>query len=240
MPRRPSEQPAVVAVVVAGGTGERFGLTGGKQLAVVHGLPVLAHTLKAFDEARSISAIVLVTHPDRIEEYRDRAITPISPSKPVTVVAGGSTRQESVRNGIAAVPDDAAAIAVHDGARPMVTPEVIDEAVTLVVGGVDGVVVGHESYDTLKVVDGGSVVETPDRSRYWVAQTPQVFRAGLLRTAYVEAERNGRTGTDDASLVEAIGGHVRMLEGPRTNIKVTVAEDLEIVDALLGMREGSE
>jgi 2-C-methyl-D-erythritol 4-phosphate cytidylyltransferase len=228
-----------VAVIVAGGLGERLGLQGGKQLALVAGRPVLAHTLEAFERAASIDAIVVVTHPDRVAQYRAQAVDPTGAVKVVDVVGGGDTRQQSVARGLAAVPAEADVILVHDGARPLVTPEIVDGAVAALLAdeAADGVVVGHPSYDTVKVVDAaGTVVATADRSTLWAAQTPQVFRAGALRTAYARAAAEGIQGTDDASLVELAGGTVRMLVGPRENIKVTVPEDLLVVERLLAAR----
>lgn len=227
------------AIIVAGGTGERSGLDGGKQLAVVAGRPVLYHTLSAFTACAAIDAIVVVVHPARIAEYRTEAIAPAGSPKVVCVTGGGDSRQESVARGLAEVPADADVIAVHDGARPLVTPALIAEAIVALAedSALDGVVVGHRSYDTLKLVGAQDrVTGTLDRTSVWAAQTPQVFRASALRRAYEHAEAAGFTGTDDASLVEHAGGSVRMLAGPRDNIKVTVPEDLLIVERLLQAR----
>jgi 2-C-methyl-D-erythritol 4-phosphate cytidylyltransferase len=144
-----------------------------------------------------------------------------------------------VARGRAAVPADADVIAVHDGARPLVTPALIAEAIDALDadGALDGVVVGHPSYDTLKLVGARDrVAGTLDRTTVWAAQTPQVFRAPVLRRAYARAEAEGFAATDDASLVERAGGSVRMLAGPLDNIKVTVPEDMLIVERLLRTR----
>jgi 2-C-methyl-D-erythritol 4-phosphate cytidylyltransferase len=176
-----------------------------------------------------------------MDEFRAAAQASLGSGAVVTVVPGGATRRRSVAAGLAAVPRDATVIAVHDGARPLVEPAVVDGAVTLLeAAGADGVVVGHPAFDTLKVVDAaGRVVDTPDRSTMWVAQTPQVFNAGALRRAHERAEADGFEGTDDASLVERIGGAVLMTEGPRWNIKVTLPEDIGIVESLIARREGA-
>lgn len=226
------------AIVVAGGTGDRFGASGGKQLARVAGLPVLSHTLRAFDAAESVALLVVVCHPDRLDEFRDQAIDPIGLHSPWTLVAGGPSRTDSVRNGLQAIPLDWPYIMVHDGARPLVLPETIDETLRALADRPEcaGVVVGQPSYDTLKEVASGRVVSTPDRSRYWAVQTPQVFRGSALRAAY-ERDPGGEPATDDAALVEAGGNRVDVVEGPRDNIKVTVAEDLAIVEAILRFRE---
>ncbi|MBE0476653.1 MAG: 2-C-methyl-D-erythritol 4-phosphate cytidylyltransferase [Coriobacteriia bacterium] len=239
MPR--SAQP-FGAVVVAGGSGERFGAPGGKQLAPVGGRPLLARTLEALSSAEGLRHLVVVTHPDRTEEYRDAlradGVLDLSGAVEVVLVPGGVRRQDSVAAGLAVLPPETPVIAVHDGARPAVDPGLLTRAVDRLSedAGLDGVVVGHPAYDTMKVVDGLTVDSTADRSRLWHAQTPQVFRAEALRGAYHRAVREGVEATDDAALVEAAGGRVEMILGPRHNLKVTVPEDLALVEALLGER----
>lgn len=227
------------AIIVAGGAGERSGLPDGKQLVAVGGRPVLYHAVAAFAECGHIDAIVVVVHPDRIEEYREAAITPVGSAKVVCVTGGGDTRQESVARGLAEVPRDADIIAVHDGARPLVTPALIAGAIAALRADatLEGVVVGHPSYDTLKLVGAQDLVTgTLDRASVWAVQTPQVFRAPMLRHAYAMAEAEGFTGTDDSSLVEHAGGPVRMFAGPRDNLKITVPEDVLVVERLLQAR----
>lgn len=227
------------AIIVAGGSGERSGLSSGKQLAAVAGLPVLTHTLRVFGECIAIDEIVVVVHPERIEEYARVAIEPVGSPKISGIVAGGQTRQHSVHNGLAAVSDEATLVAVHDGARPLVTPALVTAMIDALAAdaALAGLVVGHPSYDTLKTVrPDRHVVGTPDRSAVWVAQTPQVFRAPVLREAYERAAEDGFSGTDDASLVERLGHPVAMFPGPRDNLKVTVPEDLLIVERLLALR----
>lgn len=227
------------AVIVAGGTGERFGSASGKQMAQAGGLSVLAHSIRAFDQAAAIAHIVVVCHPSRVKEYRLEALSGEPTDTPLTFVPGGETRADSVVAGLSAVPSDVDVVAVHDGARPLITPAVIDGATRALCAdsSVDGIVVGHPVYDTLKETQDTHVIETADRSRYWVAQTPQVFGVSTLRAAYDRAAQLNWSGTDDASYVEAAGGRVQMFEGPRSNLKVTVAEDLDIVEAVLSSRE---
>ena len=227
------------AIIAAGGSGERFGGAAGKQLAVVAGLPVLSHTLLAFDACPDVEAVVVVTHPDRVDEYQRVAVDAAGIRKVIAVVAGGSTRVQSVRAGLAALPEGVDLVAVHDGARAAIEPGTISAAFHALAkhAQIDGVVVGHPSVDTLKEVDAdGHVVATPDRNRYWIAQTPQVFRASALSRAYWRAGIAGIEGTDDAALVEALGGTILMVAGPRSNLKVTVPEDLEMLSAILTAR----
>lgn len=228
-----------VAIIVAGGTGERTGLEKGKQLASITGRPVLHHTIAAFDACAAIDEIVVVVHPDRVDEYRAAAVDTVGSGKVVAVVAGGDTRQASVAAGLVAVSSSADVICVHDGARPLITPDVIEGALRALESTpqLAGVVVGHPAYDTLKTVDANAgITGTLDRSQIWVAQTPQVFRAPSLRAAYAAAEAEGVVGTDDASLVERTGGPLVMFAGPRDNVKITVPEDVLLVEHLLAAR----
>jgi 2-C-methyl-D-erythritol 4-phosphate cytidylyltransferase len=216
-----------------------LGVEGGKQLAVVAGLPVLSWTVRALAETPEVDLIVVVTHPERVAEYRVVAVAPLGLSTPVVLAAGGDTRQASVAAGLAEVPESVNVVIVQDGARPLMTAELVSKTLKALAEDVDaaGVVVGHPSVDTLKLVEDGAVASTPDRSRFWAVQTPQVFRSEALREAYSLAAAEGFVGTDDSSLVERAGGRVLLVEGPRDNLKVTLAEDLVLVEAALLSRE---
>lgn len=231
----PYHGASTAAVIVAGGEGDRFGSLGGKQLFRIGGRPLLSWSVLAFDRAPEVGLIVVVCHPDRVDEYRELAIDPLSLVTPVVVVAGGAIRQESAFNGVVAVPEDYEFIAVHDGARPLVTPDLITHAINVLKGSImaAGAVVGYPSIDTLKIVRGETIESTPDRSLFWVAQTPQVFRSEILRRAYMVALAEGFVGTDDSSLVERLSEQVLVVEGPRDNIKVTVPEDRATVESAL-------
>jgi len=224
---------SIAAIVVAGGSGERFGRAEGKQVALVAGRPVVSWSLRALDQA-CLSHIILVCPADRFDEYHAGAVAPLSLRTPITLVAAGVTRQDSVRSGVSALPTGTDVVVVHDGARPLVSSEVIRGAVAKLMDNshADGVVVGHPSVDTLKRVENGRIVETVDRQQVWSAQTPQVFRAEALRRAHAHAATN-ELGTDDAVLVERDGGTVLMFEGPRDNIKVTLPEDFAYVESVL-------
>lgn len=230
------------AIVCAGGSGERLGLAGGKQLALVAGRPVLAWTIEALDATEEVDHIVLVCPADRIDEYRTAAVESVAPSTPVTYAPSGPSRQASVASGIAVAPAEAEILLVHDGARPLVTPAIV--ASTIAALDADplavGAVVGQPAIDTLKIANGDIIDETPDRSKYWAVQTPQTFRAAALRAAYAQADADGFIGTDDAAVVEHAGGRVLLVEGPRDNIKVTVAEDVALVEATLAFRASEE
>ena len=236
---RVSKNPSTAAIIVAGGEGERFHNPGGKQLFEVLGKPVLTWSAEAFDAVPDVGLIVVVCPEDRQEEYCRTAIDPYPFVTPIEFAASGESRQESAMSGLDAVPLTYEVIAVHDGARPLVTPELISHAINHLKGNpdADGIVVGHPSVDTLKIVgDNQTISATPDRSMFWVAQTPQVFRADMYRRAHRAAMYDGFVGTDDSSLVERIGGLVQMINGPRDNIKVTVPEDVGPVVAALSAR----
>lgn len=223
------------AIVAAGGSGERFGNRGGKQLFEICGLPMVCWSLIALDAAPAVACIVIVCPEEQQDDFRELAVEPLSLETPVVFAAAGETRQQSCAAGLAAVPDGMDYVAIHDGARPLVLPETIQAAIEAVAldDSVDGAVCGHPAIDTLKVVDGVTVTSTPDRSRFWVAQTPQVFGLSSLRAAYVRAEQDGYSGTDDAMVMEHAGGRVIMVESPRDNLKVTVPEDVAPVEAIL-------
>ena len=143
-----------------------------------------------------------------------------------------------------AVPAGFEYVAIHDGARPLITTEAIDHAIDVLVSAraLDGVVCGQPAIDTLKIVDGDNIVETPPRELYWAAQTPQIFSVDAMKRAHSEAIAEGFIGTDDSSLVERMGGRVRCVQSPRDNLKVTVPEDLRPVTAILlgRMAEGED
>lgn len=233
-----SSNPRTAAVILAGGAGERFRRSGGKQLLEVLGKPVLTWSAEAFDAVPDVGLIVIVCPEDRFDEYCRDAIDPYPFVTPILIAPAGELRQESSFSGISKVPDTYELIAIHDGARPLVTPDLIMHVVSAVKGNLDadGAVVGHPAIDTLKVVSGGSIIGTPDREAFWNAQTPQVFRSEMIRSAHATALSEGFVGTDDSSLVERLGGTVLLVQGPRDNIKVTVPEDRGPVEAALTMR----
>lgn len=230
----------VWAVIVAGGAGERAGKVGGKQLAHVAGRPVVAWTLDAVDCSLVDGIVVVCPGADRAR-YRSVELDVGALTTPVLFADSGASRKESVGSGLAALPDSCEIVVVHDGARPLVTPEIIDSAVALLQAHDDaaGVVVGHPSVDSLKQVEHGRISSSVDRSVVWAVQTPQVFRLDPLRSAHSVADSRA-TDTDDAALVERAGGSVLVLEGPRDNIKVTLPEDFAYVEAVVRSRSGEE
>lgn len=221
------KNPKTAAIILAGGTGERFGKEGGKQLVEIGGKPILTWSVEAFDAVGDIGLIVIVCPAERQGEYLSKAVDPFSFATPIVVAAAGSTRQESAFSGLELVPEEFEYVVMHDGARPLISADLIAHTIATLKGNIDadGAVVAHPAIDTLKVVENGVIVGTPDRSVFWNAQTPQVFRAGIYRRAHASALSDGFVGTDDSSLVERLGGRVLVVEGKRDNIKLTVPED---------------
>lgn len=225
--------PRVGVAVPAAGSGRRMGGVR-KPFLELRGEPVLIHALRPFLADPRVVAVVVALGADDAQEP-PAWLTGLDPR--VRVVAGGETRAESVRNALAALPSDVDVVAVHDAARPLVTAELIGRCIDVAAGG-EGAVAGCPAVDTMKEVDAGTrIVATPDRARLWHAHTPQVFPAAVLRHAYAGALDGA---TDDASLVEAAGGTVRMVDGGPTNMKVTRPEDLLLAEAVLRGRHAGE
>jgi 2-C-methyl-D-erythritol 4-phosphate cytidylyltransferase len=219
---------SVWAVLVAAGRGERLGEDRPKAFVRLGALPMLAEPLRRLDESEWIDAVVVVAPP----EWEEPAILlaeEIGASKVTACVTGGETRAESVRAGVAEVPDDAAVILVHDAARPVLPDEVIGRVIEALGDGFDGVVPALPVSDTVKRVEGDRVVETVDRAALVTVQTPQAFVAPVFR-ACVDSRRDA---TDCASLVEESGGRVRVVQGDERLLKVTTRADLERVAAWL-------
>ncbi|MGN0301552.1 MAG: 2-C-methyl-D-erythritol 4-phosphate cytidylyltransferase [Anaerotardibacter sp.] len=232
---RVDKKPKTAAIILAGGSGERFGHDGGKQLVELAGMPMLTRSTASFDAVGDVGLIVVVCPEDRKDEYFSTAIEPFPFVTPIVFAPAGSIRQESAFSGLEYVPEEFEYVALHDGARPLITPGLISHAISTLKGNIDcdGVVVGHPSVDTLKVVEDGVIVGTPDRSVFWNAQTPQVFRAGIYRRAHAAALSDGFVGTDDSSLIERLGGQVLVVEGKRDNLKLTVPEDFLLIEAAI-------
>lgn len=213
---------SVWAILVAAGRGERLGLEQPKAFAKLGEDPLLAEPLRRLDESDWIDGIVIVAPPGW-EEPAILLAEELACSKVHSCVAGGETRAESVRAGVAEVPDDAVVVLVHDAARPFVTEAVIERVLAPLSEGWDGAVPGLPLADTLKRVGSdGRIEETVSRDGLWAVQTPQAFPAGVLRRAVAA----GGEATDCAALVEAAGGRVKVVEGDPRLLKVTTADDL--------------
>lgn len=228
-------RPYCAALVAAAGCSSRMGGTD-KLTSLLCGVPVLVRTLTALDRAELVDEIVVAVHPERLGELAGLCAR-AGLHKPVRVVEGGKDRPSSVLLAALAADERAELLAVHDGARPLIRPEQVDEMIRL----------GQRTYaaapalpvtDTVKVADmQGLVQSTPDRKTLFAVQTPQVFQANILKAALQSAMDAGAELTDDCSAVERLGKEVYLTAGWRENIKITTPEDLTIAEALLRERE---
>lgn len=216
------------AVIVAAGSASRMGGID-KVMAPLGGTPMVAHTAAAFQNCDAIAEIVIVTRPDLI---RPISALCAGMDKVQAVVAGGSSRQESVWLGLNALSEDIQLAAIHDGARPLVSNLVIDRTVRAA-NSYGAAAPAVPVKDTIKVVKGGLVEKTPERATLQAVQTPQVFDFDLLRGALKQAEEEKAAVTDDCSAVERLGMKVKIVEGDERNLKVTTPMDLKIAEMLL-------
>ena len=226
--------PAVCAVIVAAGSSRRMGGEN-KLLLPLAGAPVLAHTLSAFEKCAAIRDIVLVCREQDILPYTELAKS-FGISKLRTVTRGGDSRTASVLAGITAAPEDAALVAVHDGARPLVSEAVITEAVYAAAEyGAAAPVVPVK--DSIKRIEDGNIAADVPRDTLAAVQTPQVFDRTVLTRALQTAARENRSFTDDCAAVEAMGQAVRATHGSYENIKITTPEDILVAEAFLQKEE---
>jgi 2-C-methyl-D-erythritol 4-phosphate cytidylyltransferase len=223
------------ALLAAAGSGERLGADAPKALVELAGRPLAAWSLLAFDAAATIDAVVIAAPPQAVEAFA-RLAAEAAAGLPAHVVPGGDSRSESVARALAETPEGVEVVAVHDAARPLVTAALVDRCVSqLADWDCDGVVAAARAVDTVKEADpAGRVLATLERGRLWAVQTPQVFRARVLARALAEGDLE--SASDDAQLVEAAGGDVRIVEAPRENLKVTTAHDLRVAASLLASR----
>ena len=222
------------AIILAGGSSSRFCSDTTKQLTFISGMPVIARTISVFDKCKFINEIIVVAKKDEMTLYPDLK-KKYGWKKVVKVVCGGGDRQQSVLNGFKAISDKSEFVYIHDGARCLITDKMIAK-------------VGHEACmhgaaiaavpatDTVKIREKKSL-STPDRSKVWQAQTPQVFMTELYRAAAYSAKQNGFIATDDASLVEQLGFDIVPVDCGKDNIKITSPIDISIAEAILKFRE---
>ncbi len=219
----------VTAVIVAAGNSTRMGTP--KQFLSLGGRPLIAHTLAAFEQCEAIGEIVVVARAEDHARVREIAAQ-YGITKLTAVAEGGNTRQQSVQRGVA-LCRDASYVAIHDGARPLVTPAVIERVVQAAVqyGAATAAV---RTKDTVKLADeNGMVTTTLNRDAVWNVQTPQIFKRELYERALSHAVRQGLDATDDCRLIEAMGHPVKLVEGSYRNIKVTTPDDVPFAEELL-------
>ncbi|MDY6784080.1 MAG: 2-C-methyl-D-erythritol 4-phosphate cytidylyltransferase [Cyanobacteriota bacterium] len=224
-------------LIPAAGMGRRMGSDRNKLLLTLLGKPLLARTLMAAMSCDRLLWIGIVGQPSDFPDF-EAIICDIKPSKPVKLIQGGKTRQESVYNGLQALPAGAERVLIHDGARCLATPTLFDRCARALLD-CPGLIAAVPVKDTIKVVDEtGTIQTTPDRANLWAAQTPQGFQVSLLKDCHEKGKTLGWEVTDDAALFEKCGLPVKIVEGEETNLKVTTPVDLAIAEFILGSRGG--
>ncbi len=229
-----------VAIIPSSGLGLRMGfslLKGDKKKNYLPllGMPILAHTIAAFEESEHITSIIIAVTPGDETYCLTEIVEKQGFAKVVAVVAGGKERQESVFNALNAAKGHFDVIVIHDGARPLVTKAVIERTVTEAAK-TGAAICAVRVKDTIKDVRDGLVADTVPRDCLWAAQTPQAFRSALLKDAFKRAFEDGFLGTDESSLVERLGIKVSVVQGSHENIKITTPEDLALARFILENR----
>lgn len=222
-----------IALIPAAGMGKRMGSSINKQYLHLDGMPIVARTISVFEQSPLIDAIYLVIPAEEIPYCREHVVEAYRFGKVVEIIPGGKERQHSVMNGLRGMrkhTSDNDVILIHDGVRPLISEDVLRESI-VAASTCDGAVVAVPVKDTIKSVDNTTITGTPDRTTLWQAQTPQTFRYSVIYSAHMAAEADNYLGTDDSSLVERTGGHVRIVRGDYRNIKLTTPEDLILAEA---------
>lgn len=203
-----------------------------KQYHKLLGRPIICHTLDRFLEVKPLDELVVVVPPDYLSSFKAQIIKPYGYPDKWQVVAGGQIRQESVRNGLAAISDDCEVVLVHDGVRPFIRPELIIKSMERAAAGAAVIIAAPIKETIKKVAAGGAIEETVDRQHLWGAQTPQAFRLPLLKQAMEKAYQEGFVATDEAGLVERLGVKVEVIEGDAHNIKITTPDDMMVAESI--------
>jgi 2-C-methyl-D-erythritol 4-phosphate cytidylyltransferase len=207
-----------------------------KLLLQIRSKPLIAWTLLAAEAASSISWIGIVSQPPDWDDFKS-IIADLRLKKTIELISGGSTRQESVYNGLQALPSHAERVLIHDGARCLATPNLLNACSEAIID-CFGLIAAVPVKDTIKVVnDNGVIKNTPDRQQLWAAQTPQGFDVKLLKQCHDEGIRQGWEVTDDAALFEKCGIEVRIVPGEETNLKITTPQDLAMAEFILSSRQ---
>ncbi len=228
-------------IVAAGGFGTRLGADGPKQYIDLLGRPMLERTVGALAACDAVDILVVVVNPEDVDFCREQVLCGHY-AKVSAVVGGGSQRAFSVRNGLEALAQAGGVdlVGTHDGARPLITCAEVSAVRRRLMEdpALSGAVLALPSVDTVKVVDSRGVIRsTPERRTLWRAQTPQVFRWPALRAAYAQPDEVLSAATDDAALVEAMGGEVAVVEGSVENLKITTPLDIRVAEAIIAGRE---
>jgi len=223
----------VHAIIVAAGKGIRMSDAVRKQYIELDGMPMLSRTLGVFNRCDLLDRIIVAVPKDDIDFCRNEIIPAANMEKEANLVIGGARRQDSVYNCLKTIETDDGVVLIHDGVRPFVKPEHLVDCIT---GAQEhgASILGIPAFDTVKHVNAkNEILQTQKRDMLWLAQTPQAFQLKLIKKAHEIAKQEGFIGTDDAALVERLGGVVKIIPGSRSNIKITSREDLKLAQALL-------
>lgn len=225
-------------LIPAAGMGRRMGTSRNKLLLTLRSQPLLAWTILAAQATRSICWIGIIAQKSD-EEYIKEILSGLPVTKEVKIIYGGATRQESVYNGLQALPATAERVLIHDGARCLATPELIDRCADAIAH-CQGLIAAVTVKDTIKVVDENKLIQsTPDRRQLWAAQTPQAFDVKLLKQCHDFGLAQGWEVTDDAALFEKCGLPVQIVAGEETNLKITTPVDLQVAEFILAQRHNN-
>ncbi len=228
-----------VAIITAAGKGTRLKGNISKQFMNIYGKPILAHTISAFQKSSKIKEIYISVPKDNIEFCRKNIIERYAFDKVKKLVTGGSSRQESVYNALVEVPRNTKIVSIHDGVRPLITPEEIDLLINTLIrenkkdSSVKGVIMAASARETIKMISKNSIDRTISRDKIWNAQTPQVFFYDIILKAHNKARKDDFTGTDDACLVERMNYKVNIVRGRHENIKITTPIDLFLAELII-------
>lgn len=224
-------------LIPAAGIGRRMGSDRNKLLLTLLGKPLIAWTLQAAEASSQIKWIGIISQPEDWSDFKAILAT-LSLKKPVQLIQGGATRQESVYNGLQALPADCERVLIHDGARCLVTPELLNRCAEALRNCL-GLIAAIPVKDTIKIVDSSTMLiqETPKRQNLWAAQTPQGFEVSLLKQCHEQGKQQGWEVTDDAALFERCSLPVQIVQGEETNLKITTPIDLAIAEFILRSRQ---
>jgi 2-C-methyl-D-erythritol 4-phosphate cytidylyltransferase len=228
-----------VAIITAAGKGTRLKGNISKQFMNIYGKPILAHTISAFQKSSKIKEIYVSVPRDYIKSCRKNIIEKYSFDKVKKLIAGGSSRQESVYNALIEVPPSTKIVSIHDGVRPLITSEEIDLLINTLIREnkkdslVKGVIMASSARETIKMISKNSIDRTISRDKIWHAQTPQVFFYNIILKAHNKARRDSFIGTDDACLVERMNCKVNIVRGRHENIKITTPIDLFLAELII-------
>ncbi|RDY22753.1 2-C-methyl-D-erythritol 4-phosphate cytidylyltransferase [Romboutsia maritimum] len=222
-------------IIVAAGSGSRMNANKNKQFIKINGKEIIAHTLEKFYNNKQINNVVVVIKKDELDYFNKEIINKYGFNN-IKIAFGGNERQDSVYNGLKMLDNNCKIVLIHDGARPFVTDDIIENSILKATEN-KAVVVGVPVKDTIKIVDEkGSIIDTPNRNTLWAVQTPQTFDYDILIKSYERAFKDEFYGTDDAMLVERIGYSVKMIKGSYNNIKITTPEDINIGTQILELQ----